>query len=96
MWTDRAHFIGVSIRINKFYLPIFLPVFIINSLVCELGDLVCFFTFFSKKIRGYVEIAETTVQALSDFKQYDFVDIDVKPEKNDKNHDRVQIKIFTR
>ncbi|MEX1377012.1 MAG: hypothetical protein AB1Z23_05980 [Eubacteriales bacterium] len=93
MWTNRAHFIGVYLKINKFVLPIFLPVFIVNSLICELGDLVCFFTFFSKKIRGYVEVTETTVQSLSEFKQYDFVDIDVKSDNGDG---RVKIKICTR
>ena len=96
MWTKRANFIGVYIQINKFRLPIFLPVFILNSLVCELGDLVCFFTCFSKKIRGYVEIAETTVQSLSEFKRYDLVDIDVKPDKRDKDVERVKIIICTR
>jgi|GEM_PF-3608445 len=93
MWTNRAHFIVVYFRINRFFLPIALPAYIINSLITEIGDLVNFFTFFSKRVTSYVNLAETTIHSLCEFKKYDFVDIDVESKHN---NDKVKIKICTR
>jgi len=93
MWTKKAHFIVISIRLNAFILPIVLPAFIVNSLVSELCDLVNFFTFFSTKVTTTINTIETVVNSFTDFPQYDFVNIDVKSKEDKK---RVKIRIYTR
>jgi len=93
MWTKKAHFIVISIRINAFILPIVLPAFILNSLVSELCDLVNFFTFYSTKVTTALNTIETVVYSFTDFSKYDFVNIDVKSKREKK---RVKIRIYVR
>ncbi|MBN2880222.1 MAG: hypothetical protein JXN65_11410 [Clostridia bacterium] len=93
MWTKKAHFIFIYIKIDAFRLPIFIPAFILNTLITEICDLVNFFTFYSAKITAAMNIAEAAVQSITDFGKLDLVDIDVVSGKHNK---KVKIKIFTR
>lgn len=93
MWINRAHFIVIYFRINRFRLPIVIPAFIINSLISEIVDLVNFFTFFNRKITKGASLIENSVYSMCDFKQYDFVDIDIASKED---NDKVRIKICTR
>lgn len=93
MWTKKAHFIVIYIKINRFALPIVIPAFAINSLVTELCDLVNFFTFFSRKVTNGINLVETAVHSMCEFEKYDFVDINVDSKED---NDNVRIKIYTR
>ena len=93
MLTNKAHFLIVYIRINKFRLPIVLPAFVLNSLISEPCDLVNFFTFFSSKVTSGIDIVETSVYSLTDFKKYDFVNVSILSKEDG---DAFQIRIFTR
>lgn len=93
MWINRAHFIVINIRVNRFRLPIVVPTFIINSLISEIVDLVNFFTFFNRKITKGANLIEDSVYSMCDFKKFDFVDITAASKED---NDKVRIKICTR